>query len=338
LEFGVNLNKALVVSPLQVLPFSLCLSSESAAHPSLAEGNGNPQMPNSGTCKGPSEGLCADGQEQEVNTVSQNQFEANNPQADMLTVTEVACKEISRQLDTDRHKRHDVYGGKVDVRKLRNADVNDAIELSIAASEAMVIAEMILDSQSDKSAAAAIEAALHVKEARKQFYFEEPEHACGSSEDGLDETGWLAELDESEMLDVYQDVGLSLVHISCSSQDQNTGDLKQQNSHRSCPPCDADTHILWDSSSERQNKKWNSQNADSDDHVSDSFPNNQPAGVLPNEPTPCSDSVKQAALCKTISCSRNKKTVLQASTQNNAALHGTLVALATYQNVHKVTM
>lgn len=314
------------------------LSSESAARSSLAEGNDNPQMSNSGRCKGPSEGLCADGQEQEVNAVSQNQFEAKNPQADMLT--EVACKEISKQLDTNRHKRHDVYGGKVDVRKLRNADVNDAIELSIAASEAMVIAEMILDdSQSDTSAAAAIEAALHVKEARKQFYFEEPENAFGFLEDDLDETDWLAELDESEMVDVYQDVGLSLVHIVCSSQDdQNTGDLKQQNSHPSCPPCDADTHILWDSSSERQNKKWNSQNADSDDHVSDSFPNNQSAGVLPNEPTPCSDSVKQAALCKTISCSRNKKTGLQASTQNNAALRGTLGALATYQNVHKVTL
>ncbi|ONM10720.1 BRCA1 C Terminus domain containing protein expressed [Zea mays] len=325
-----------VSSPVSsnVLPFSLRVSSESAAQPSLAEGSGNPQIPNSGTCNGLSESLCADGEEQEVNAVSQNQFEANDPQVDMPT--KVARKEISIQPDTIRHRRHGFNGGKVDVRKLRNVDVNDAIELSIAASEAMVIAEMILDdSQPDKSAAAAIEAALHVKEARKQFYFEEPQHACGSSEGGLDEIDWLAELDESEMVDAYQDVALSLIHIACSSQDHNTGDLKQQNSHPTCPPCDADTHILWDSSSERQNKKWNSQNADSDDHVSDSFPNNQSAGVPPNEPTPCSASVKQAALCKTISCSRNKKTVLQASTQNNAAFHGTLGALATYQNVHK---
>ncbi|WVZ60989.1 hypothetical protein U9M48_010932 [Paspalum notatum var. saurae] len=315
-----------------VLPFSLHLSSESAAGPSPAEGDHNPQTP--GTCKGPAEGLCADGQEQEVNPVSLDQFEAKDPQDNKLI--EVASKEFSKQLDTKRHKKHDVSGGKIDVRKLRNADVNEAIELAIAASEAMVITEMILDdSQSDKLAAAALEAAIHVKEARKQFFFEEPEHVCRSSDNGLDETDWLAELDEAEMVDVFEDIGLSHVHVACSYQDQNTGHLKQQNSHTSCPPCDADAHISGDASSEMQNKRWNSQNADSDDHVSDSFPNNQSAGVLPNESTPCSDSVRQAALGKTISCSRNEKTGLQESPQNKAALHGTLGAILIYQNIHK---
>ncbi|KAJ1293040.1 hypothetical protein BS78_01G037500 [Paspalum vaginatum] len=317
-----------------VLPFSLHLSSESAAGPSPAGGNRNLQTPNVGTCKGPSEGLCADGQEQEFNPVSLNQFDAKDPQANKLT--EVASKEFSKQLDTRRHKRHDVSGGKIDVRKLRNADVNEAIELAIAASEAMVITEMILDdSQSDKLAAAALEAAIHVKEARKQFFFEEPEYVCRSSENDLDETDWLAELDEAEMVDVFEDIGLSHDHVACSYQDQNTGDLKQQNSHTSCLPCDADAHISGDYSSEEQNKRWNSQNADSDDHVSDSFPNNHSVDVLPNEPTPCSDSVMQAAVGKTISCSRNKKTALQESTQNKAALHGTLGAILIYQNIHK---
>ncbi|XP_062214221.1 uncharacterized protein LOC133915176 isoform X2 [Phragmites australis] len=320
-----------------VLPFSLHLSSESAAELSLVEGNDNPQVLNSGMCKSPYQGFCADGQEEEVNAVSQNQFEAKDPQADKLPeVCKVVSKEINKPLNASRHKKHDVSGGKVDVRKLRNADENDAIELSIAASEAMVIAEMILaDSQSDKLAAAALEAALHVKEARKQLFFEEPEHACGSSEIDLDETDWLAELDEADMGDVFQDVGLSLVHIACSYQDQNTGDLKQQNSQPSCPPCDADTHILESCSSENQNKRWNNQNADSTDHISDSFANNQSAGVLPNEPTPSYDSVKQAALGKTISCSRNKKTGLQVSAQNNAALHGCWQPLVTNQNIHK---
>nr|CAB3497733.1 unnamed protein product [Digitaria exilis] len=203
-----------------VLPFSLHLSSESAAESSPAEHNDNTQVPNSGTPKDPSEGSFLDGQEQEVNIVSQNQFEAKDPQPDNQTgVCKVTGKAISMPIDANKHRRHDVSGGKVDVRKLRNADVNDAIELSIAASEAMVIAEMILDdSQSDKLAAAAIEAALHVKEARKQFYCEETEHACGSSENDLDETDLLAELDEAEMVDVFQDVGLPLVHVSCSSQ------------------------------------------------------------------------------------------------------------------------
>ncbi|XP_025796630.1 uncharacterized protein LOC112876682 isoform X2 [Panicum hallii] len=319
------------------LPFSLRLSSESTAEPSPAESNTNTQMQNSGTLKGPSEDFFADGQKQEVNAVSQNQFEGKDPQADSPTeVFKVTSKAIRKPLDANRHKRHDVSGGKVDIRRLRNADVNDAIELSIAASEAMVIAEMILDdSQSDKLAAAAIEAALHVKEARKQFYFEETEHACGSSGNDLDETDWLTELDDAEMVGVFQDIGLSLVHTVRPSQDQNTGVLKQQNSHPNYPPCDADAHILASCSSEKQNKRCNSQNADSDDHVSDSFPTNQSADVLPNEPTPCSDSLKQAVLGKTFSCSRNKKTGLQASTENNAAMHGASGALVTYQNIHK---
>ncbi|KAF8748273.1 hypothetical protein HU200_013019 [Digitaria exilis] len=317
-----------------VLPFSLHLSSESAAESSPAEHNDNTQVPNSGTPKDPSEGSFLDGQEQEVNIVSQNQFEAKDPQPDNQTgVCKVTGKAISMPIDANKHRRHDVSGGKVDVRKLRNADVNDAIELSIAASEAMVIAEMILDdSQSDKLAAAAIEAALHVKEARKQFYCEETEHACGSSENDLDETDLLAELDEAEMVDVFQDVGLPLVHVSCSSQGQHTG---AQNSDPSSPPCIADTVILGSCSSEKQNNRWDIKNADSDDHVSDSFPTNQSAGVLPNESTPCSDSVKQAAPGKTFSCSRNKKTVLQASTEKNAALHGALGALVTRQSIHK---
>uniref|UniRef100_A0A0A8XYW0 Uncharacterized protein n=1 Tax=Arundo donax TaxID=35708 RepID=A0A0A8XYW0_ARUDO len=100
------------------------------------------------------------------------------------------------------------------------------------------------------------------------------------------------------MVDVFQDVGLSLVHIACSYQDHNTGDLKQQNCQASCPPCDADTHISESSSSEKKNKRWNSQNADSNDYVSDSLANNQSAHVLPNEPTPSYDSVKQAVLGK----------------------------------------
>ncbi|KAL6638112.1 hypothetical protein ACP70R_025684 [Stipagrostis hirtigluma subsp. patula] len=316
-----------------VLPFSLHLSSESSAELSPVEGNDNPQILDSGTGKG----FCADAHEQELNAVSQNPSEAKDPQSDKLPeVCKVASKQIDRSLDANRHKTHDVSGGKFDVRKLRNADVNDAIELSIAASEAMVIADMILDdSQSDKLATAALEAALHVKEARKQFCFEEPELACGSCENDFDETDWLAELDEIEMFDVFQDIGLSLVHNDCSSQDQNTGDLKQQNSQTSCRPCDVDAHISGSSSSEKKNKRWDNQNADSNDHVSDSFANNRSAGVVPNEPTPCCGSVKQAALGKTISCTRNKISDLQVSTQHNAALHGSLRALVTSQIFHK---
>jgi hypothetical protein len=149
--------------------------------------------------------------------------------------------------------------------------VNDAIELSVAASEAMVIAETMLDNtQFDKLAEAALEAAFHVKEARKQFLVEEHEHACGSPENDIDKTDWLAELDEDEMVDAFQDVGLSLVHSIRSSQDHNTGDFKQQNSQPSSPPSGTGTDILGNCSSEKQEKRCSSQNADSNDYMSDS--------------------------------------------------------------------
>lgn len=67
---------------------------------------------------------------------------------------------------------------------------------------------MLNDCQSDKLTAATLEAALRVKEARKQCSLEETEDDCGSFQNGLDESDWLAELDEIGMLDVFEDVGL----------------------------------------------------------------------------------------------------------------------------------
>ncbi|TVU44457.1 hypothetical protein EJB05_03900 [Eragrostis curvula] len=317
-----------------VQSFSLHLSSESAAELSPVEGNDNPQILNSGTCKGPLKSFCVDDQERKVDEACQNHFGAKDLQNDLPDVCKGASKEFNKPLDANRHSN--VSRGKADVLKLRNADVNDAIELSVAASEAMVIAEMMLDDTlSNKLAEAAVEAALHVKEARKQLFDEELQHACGFSENYLDETDWLAELDEDEMVDVFQDVGLSLIHITRSSQDLNTGDLKLQNSQPSCPPCGTDTHILGNCSSEKQNNRWNSQNEDSNDHVSDSLAISRSANVLPNEPNLCYNSVNQGAPVKTILCSGNKKTDLQVFVQNSAALHGSLAARVTNDNIHK---
>jgi hypothetical protein len=314
----------------------LHLSSESAAELSPVEGNDNPQILNSDMCKGPLKAFFADDLEPEVDDVCQNHFGTKYPQNNLPDVCKVASKKINEPLDTNRHSN--VSGGMAGVWKLRNADANDAIELSVVASEVMVIGEMMRDStQSDKLAEAALEAVLHVKEAWKQFFVEH-EHACGSSENDLDETDWLAELDDDEMVDAFQDVGLSLVHITHPSQDHNIGDFKQQYSHLSSPPSCTDTHILGNCSSEKHNKRCSSQNADSNDHVSDSLAISRSADVIPNEPTLCYNSVKQGILVKTISCSRNKETDLHVSVQNCAALQGTLPAPATNHNNHKVNL
>uniref|UniRef100_A0A0E0P2Y0 BRCT domain-containing protein n=1 Tax=Oryza rufipogon TaxID=4529 RepID=A0A0E0P2Y0_ORYRU len=256
-----------------VVPFSLHLSSESTSKLSSTQANGL----NSVTCKDVLGGFCIDDQAQEIKTVPQNQSEAK----DLREICKMSSEEINKTCDSKGHRRQQLSGRKVDVRKLRSADVNDAVELSIAASEAMVIAEMILlDSQSDKLATASLEAALHVKEARKQCFLEELEHSCGSSESDLDETDGLSELDETEMLDAFQDVGLSLVQTACASQGQNISGLKQEISHASSHPCDAEAHVL-ESSPEKQNIRWNSHDADTNDHVSDSLAShNKEGGVV----------------------------------------------------------
>ncbi|CAM0877216.1 unnamed protein product [Alopecurus aequalis] len=302
----------------EVPHFSLHLSSESATQLSSVQPNVSPQILNSGSCKGPLKGSYVDGQAQEINALPQNQFQTNGLKDNKLPeVCRVTSKDITKPLGA---RIRQPSGGKVDIQKLRKADANDAVELSIAASEAMVIAEMIInDCQPDKLTAATLEAAMRVKEARKQCFYEETEDDCESFQNDLDESDWLAELDEIEMLDAFEDVGLSTVQAACSSQGHNTNDLKQHISQPSCTPCDLEAHNLDICSSEEQNRKWHSQDASSNDHVPDSLANNNSAGTLLKESTPGCDSVKQPALDKAISCSGNKETAFKMLTQNNLA-------------------
>ncbi|KAI4985906.1 hypothetical protein ZWY2020_018536 [Hordeum vulgare] len=349
----------------EVLPFSLHLSSESAAQLSSVQANVRPQILNSGACKGPLKGSYVNGQVQEIKAVQDAKSIKDDKQ---LEVSRVASKDISsvqanvspqilnsgtckgpfkdsyvdgqaqeteavqeaKGLKDDAQqgvrrvaskdvtkplgaRKHQPSGGKADVQKLRKADANDAVELSIAASEAMVIAEMILDDcQPDKLTASALEAALRVKEARRQCFLEEVEHYSESFQNGLDESDWLAELDEIEMLDVFEDVGLCTVQTACSSQDHNTTNLKQSITQPSYASHDVDI-----CSSEEQNKEWRSQDACTSDHVPDSLAENSSAGALVKESSPGCVPVKQPARDKAFSCLRNKEPAFQKLTQNN---------------------
>ncbi|XBH73841.1 hypothetical protein VPH35_100892 [Triticum aestivum] len=292
---------------------------------SSVQANVSPQILNSGTCKGPLKDSYVDGQAQEVKAAQEAKGLKDDTQQG---VSRVSSKDVTKPLGA---RKHQPSGGKVHVQKLRKADANDAVELSIAASEAMVIAEMILDDcQPDKLTAAALEAALRVKEARKQCFLEEIEHDSGSFQNGLDESDWLAELDEIEMLDVFKDVGLCTVQTACSSQGHNTTNLKQSISQPSCAPHDVDI-----CSSEEQNKEWRSQDDWTSDHVPDSLAENISAGTLVKESSPGCVSVKQPARDKAISCSRNEEAVFQKLTQNNHAFTENLRNPVRGQNITK---
>ncbi|KAG5539259.1 hypothetical protein RHGRI_019722 [Rhododendron griersonianum] len=111
-------------------------------------------------------------------------------------------------------------------------DINNAVELSIAASEALVINDMLKSSSSTESlaAAAVLEVALRVKQARLQclkdcFHF--------STED-MDETDLLSG-DDLHMADAYGDVGLTISNVddrhACPSVTSQVKDTPSSQNH-----------------------------------------------------------------------------------------------------------
>ncbi|KAM7476865.1 hypothetical protein LguiB_024108 [Lonicera macranthoides] len=91
---------------------------------------------------------------------------------------------------------------------LKVADIDDAVELCISASETPIIHEVMKSGLATKSllASSALEVALRLKQARLQGSGE----ACYSSNDEISDVDYVSDLDESAMVDAYEDVGLSV--------------------------------------------------------------------------------------------------------------------------------
>ncbi|XP_015578719.2 uncharacterized protein LOC8277192 isoform X2 [Ricinus communis] len=98
-------------------------------------------------------------------------------------------------------------GERIHFKRIKDADVNEAVELSIAASEALVIHELMCSGSTSKAVptGAILEAALQVKQARLEAL--EDENCCSSDE--IDEIHVLSDLDDSVMENAFVDVGLS---------------------------------------------------------------------------------------------------------------------------------
>ncbi|XP_057513450.1 uncharacterized protein LOC130795400 isoform X1 [Actinidia eriantha] len=116
------------------------------------------------------------------------------------------------------------------------SDINEAVEFSIAASEALVIHNMVKNLSCTKSSAAVavLEVSLRVKQAR----LEGLEDFFHCSAEDIDETYILSDLDESNMAEAYEDVGLSVSNLdnpyACASAiSQAKGRLISEN-HYDC--------------------------------------------------------------------------------------------------------
>nr|GEX27964.1 hypothetical protein [Tanacetum cinerariifolium]GEX36503.1 hypothetical protein [Tanacetum cinerariifolium] len=94
--------------------------------------------------------------------------------------------------------------------KSRKAGMNDAVELAVAASEALTIHEVVKDEPSMKLsfASAVLEAAMRVKRARLEDF--EETYSSSIEESYEIDFDFLSDLDELSMADAYEDVGLTI--------------------------------------------------------------------------------------------------------------------------------
>ncbi|KAL6009849.1 hypothetical protein ACLOJK_000280 [Asimina triloba] len=122
-------------------------------------------------------------------------------------------------LSKDNSKSGKKIQRKFDSGHLQKTDILDAVELSIAASEALAISEMLnMDSPEIFSAATILEIGLRVKHARNQYHdglVYEP--SCTT--DDFDETDQLSNMDENTLLDAFEDVGLSVTKVATFADD-----------------------------------------------------------------------------------------------------------------------
>ncbi|KAJ8635474.1 hypothetical protein MRB53_009741 [Persea americana] len=95
------------------------------------------------------------------------------------------------------------------------------VELSIAASEALAISDLMKSGLPDDilSATAILEVALRVKQARKECCLDESGNGSTSLDDDDNENDHLSNLDESNMEDAFEDVGLSVSQVVATPDD-----------------------------------------------------------------------------------------------------------------------
>ena len=118
------------------------------------------------------------------------------------------------------------------VKPVEVDDITAAVKLSIAASEALLIHEIIDSGQTTNSlsASAILEVALHVKQARLEGYIE----ASNIMHEETSDVDYLSDLDDSMMKGAYEDVGLNLCDFHLPSSDLNISQVNDTYSLENC--------------------------------------------------------------------------------------------------------
>ncbi|KAJ0975943.1 hypothetical protein J5N97_017908 [Dioscorea zingiberensis] len=144
-------------------------------------------------------------------------------------------KNTSSKPVSNAEQTRERFRKKVDFGNLKNKGIRDAVELSIAASEALVISEMAngsLQSEPFPAAEAILEVALRVKQARKECRLDVAETVPDLLTDALDETSQLSDLDDDIMKSAFDDVGLSFNQINVTTPENSSPNEKFYNSEK----------------------------------------------------------------------------------------------------------
>lgn len=101
---------------------------------------------------------------------------------------------------------------KDNVRRLKVADISDAVELLVAASEALLIHELVESESTTKSLSpsAIVDVALRVKQARMEDF----KNSLNLAHDESSDSDCLSDMDDSTMEDAYKEVGLSVSAVT----------------------------------------------------------------------------------------------------------------------------
>nr|GMC88275.1 uncharacterized protein LOC109159271 isoform X1 [Ipomoea batatas] len=160
-------------------------------------------------------------------------FEASQLNVDQ-NIDVMNCYLVPECDGTDKDKNSKVL--EENTRLLEVEQMNDAVEMSISASEALVIHEVLRTMSCSKSlpAAAVLEAALQVKQARLEVWKESDESYCNWLTKEISETDFQSESEDLNMEDTDHDVGISASQYSLQGDHLSVSQVKDTLDSENC--------------------------------------------------------------------------------------------------------
>lgn len=145
-------------------------------------------------------------------------FESNKRNIEKLERERWQSNLLSRRSISKSTSRSSMFSKKC--KRVKSGDPIEAVELSIAASEAVVISELLSTSMELLSAEAILEISLRVKHARNNFHSNTLDTSAQSTYE-IDESDQLSDLDDSVMVGAFEDAGICFTEVISDPDGKN---------------------------------------------------------------------------------------------------------------------